>query len=164
MKKIGEIIGAFVGKSTGGIVESVGKVVDEFTISKEEKAAINQAVQNEINRNQEALIDKFNRELELYLADTANARDNNAKIQESENASWLAKNVGYLLDLIFTAAFIFMLFMIFYRQVPEQNKELFYTAFGLLGAYVGTTVQFHRGSSAGSHSKQKMLDKMSAKA
>ena len=31
--------------------------------------------------------------------------------------------------------------------VPEENKELFYTAFGVLGALVNQVFNYHRGTS-----------------
>lgn len=92
-----------------------------------------------------------------YLQDTQNSRDNNAKIQESDKASWMAKNIAYMLDIVFTVSFIAMLFVIIYKQVPESNKELFYTSFGLLGGYVSQILGFHRGSSIGSKESNKMM-------
>ena len=157
MSKIAEILGKVIGGSTGTIVESVGKVVDEFTLSKEEKAAINQAIANEVNRHLEAMADKANKELELNLADTQNARDNNSKIQESDKASWIAKNLPYALDAIFVVAFFVGLLMIMFKTVPEANKELFYTGFGLLGGFVSTVVNFHRGTSSGSKASSEVL-------
>lgn len=150
MGKIGEIIGKVIGGSTGTVIESVGKVVDEFTISKEEKAAINQKITEELNRHQEATQRLMIEQLQAELGDISNARDNNAKIQESEKASWLAKNLPYYLDIIVVVAFFVGLLMIMYKAVPEENKELFYTGFGLLGGYVSTVMNFHRGSSSGS--------------
>lgn len=150
MNKIGEILGKVIGGSTGTIVESVGKVVDEFTLSKEEKAKINETIQAEINRHNEAILSTETELEKAYLADTSNARDNNVKIQESEKASWIAKNLPYMLDAIFVVSFFVGLLMIMFKVVPHENKELFYTGFGLLGGYVSTVVNFHRGSSSGS--------------
>ena len=87
-------------------------------------------------------------------------RGANAKIQESANASWLSKNLAYILDITFTVSFIAMLFVIIYKQVPETNKELFYTSFGLLGGYVSQILGFHRGTSKGSEEKSKELKEL----
>jgi len=54
-----------------------------------------------------------------------------------------------------------MLVLIFLKAVPEENKELFYTGFGVLGAMLSTVVNFHRGTSIGSERKQKQIEKMS---
>lgn len=98
--------------------------------------------------------------LEMALKDIADARASNVAIQESDKASWLAKNTGYLMDFTFIFAFLVMLFMIVYRQVPDENKEIFYMAFGSLITFVGTSVTFHRGTSKGSDDKQKTIDRM----
>lgn len=150
MGKIGEIIGKVIGGSASSIVDSVGKVVDDLNLSAEEKAAINQSIANEVNRHIEATEKLAIERLNTELADISNARDNNAKIQESEKASWIAKNLPYYLDAIMVVAFFVGLLMIMYQTVPEANKELFYTGFGLLGGFVSTVMNFHRGSSSGS--------------
>ena len=97
------------------------------------------------------------------MKDMDSARDMNSRIQESDKASWLSKNIAYLIDCVFVVAFILMLVMIFNKAVPESNKELFYTGFGLLGANVSTILNFHRGTSIGSERKQKQIDKIMQK-
>lgn len=150
MNPLKNIVAGLAKGSAEGIIKTVTDTIDQFTLSKEEKAQISQAVTNELHRHEEALIDKTNKELELGLADISNARDNNSKIQESEKASWMAKNLPYILDATFVVSFFIGLLMIMFRAVPETNKELFYTGFGLLGGFVSTVVNFHRGSSSGS--------------
>lgn len=149
-----------IGGKGSEIIDSVGGVIDTFVQTKEEKDQAMLEVQKEVNRHLESMQSEANKELELYLADTANAREMNTKIQDSEKASWLSKNIAYMIDAVLITSFIIMLIMIFNHAVPESNKELFYTGFGLLGGYVGTVINFHRGTSKGSENKQKQLDKM----
>ena len=157
MSKVAEIIGKVIGGSSASIIDSVSNVVDNFTISKEEKAAINQAIANEVNRHLEAMADKANKELELNLADTQNARDNNSKIQESEKASWVAKNFPYFIGGVMVVDFFVGLILIMQQIVPEANKELFYTGFGLLGGFVSTVMNYYFGSSSGSKASNEAL-------
>lgn len=96
--------------------------------------------------------------IEAHLKDVDSARNMNTKIQESDKSSWLSKNIAYIMDLMFIISFIIMLIMIFNRSIPESNKEIFYTGFGLLGGYVGTILNFHRGTSLGSEKKQKHIE------
>lgn len=98
-----------------------------------------------------------------YLVDTQSARSENTKIQESVNASWLAKNVGYCIDIFLLAVFCGMLVMIVYKSIPLENKELFYTAFGALTMYVGQCISFHRGTTKSSGEKQKTIDRILSK-
>ncbi len=88
---------------------------------------------------------------------TADARDMNAKIQESSNSSWLAKNAAYIMDFMVILATIALSCFAYFIGVPDVNKELVYMALGSLITMTGTILNFHRGSSAGSQSKDKLL-------
>lgn len=96
--------------------------------------------------------------LTMDMQDLANARGSNVKIQETQFASWMAKNVPYLIDmfimliwggltLYFAARFL--------NIIGENNVDLS----PLLGIYAGVTglatqvLNFHRGSSMGSRLK-----------
>jgi hypothetical protein len=81
---------------------------------------------------------------------TDSAREMNLGIQESANASTLAKNAAYILDFVILASTIFLAGMAFFHQVPTENKELVYMALGSLLTLTGTVINFHRGSSSGS--------------
>lgn len=81
-------------------------------------------------------------------------------MEDSKEKSWLARNVGYMLDVSVALTFYIMLFMIFFLKVPEENKEIFYTAFGILGAKYGSSFDFHRGSSSGSKASGDILRKI----
>lgn len=158
-----------IGEAAKGIIQGVfgGKGLDGLFTSKDEKLAKANELANieaELTKALEAKMIEHAKmqfeETKAYLADTQDARMNNVKIQESDKASWLAKNIAYLLDALFVTSFILMLIMILYKQVPEENKELFYTAFGLLGGYVSTILNFHRGTSKGSEDKGKQISTM----
>jgi hypothetical protein len=92
-------------------------------------------------------------ELKADHANTADARKMNAEIQNSATSSFLAKNTAYIIDFIIVGATIIMTWMIFFKGVPDANKELAYMAFGSLLTLCGTVVNFHRGSSQGSKDK-----------
>jgi hypothetical protein len=150
-------IGKLLSGGVGDIVEKIGGVADKFIQTKEEKEAFSLELLK-AKADIELKASTLEKEIdEMYLKDTQSARDNNTKIQESDKASWLAKNLAYILDITFTVSFIAMLFVIIYKQVPESNKELFYTSFGLLGGYVSQILGFHRGTSKGSEDKSKEL-------
>lgn len=160
MSFIANIIGKVTSQGAANIVESVGNVADKFITTGQEKEEFKAEVTKEVNRHIEAMASAQNSELETLMKDMDSARDMNSRIQESDKASWLSKNIAYLIDCVFVVAFILMLVMIFNKAVPESNKELFYTGFGLLGANVSTILNFHRGTSIGSERKQKQIDKI----
>lgn len=94
---------------------------------------------------------------------TADARDMNTKIQESQNASWLSKNTAYLLDVFILFSTIAVSLVAFFVGVPMENKELVYMALGSLLTMTGTIINFHRGSSSGSAAKQNTIDRIMTK-
>lgn len=100
------------------------------------------------------------KQFELHNANTASARDMNAKIQESAAASSLAKNVAYVIDMMIVGGALFMTFIIFFKGVPDANKALAYTALGSLWTLAGTVLNFHRGSSQGSKDKADEIQKL----
>lgn len=157
-------------KVIGTVVDSIGKAGDRLFTNDEERmkaqAPLDQIkldITKEINRHIEALEGNVLHEYELQIQSIKNAQDMNTALQTSDKASWLAKNVAYFFDLLMIIAFLIMLFMVFDKQVPEDNKEIFYTGFGLLGSYVGQIMGFHRGTSKGSEDKQKHIEQMISK-
>lgn len=96
--------------------------------------------------------------IEQENKNTADARDMSSRIQESESASSLAKNTAYILDFIIIVSTIIVSCLAFFVGVPDVNKELVYMALGSLITMTGTVLNFHRGSSSGSASKQLLID------
>jgi len=145
---------------SGGIKEAVkvvADVVDKFTLTGEEKAAINQAAEDAFNAHAEKMAELTLKELEIEAKDRDSARTMNANIQDSENASWMARNTAYFLDISITLSFYSVILMITFKVIPEENKELFYMVVGILGAKFGDVVAFHRGSSKGNEDKQRFM-------
>lgn len=145
-----DFIKNIISGGAGKILGEVKDIIDESKFSAEEKAEIEAKLSEAVNRHTEAMAGIAQQELDATLKDVQSARESNARIQESDHASWMAKNMAYYLDMTLVLAFIAMLVIIIFRVVPENNKELFYTSFGLLGGYVSTVVNFHRGTSASS--------------
>lgn len=94
---------------------------------------------------------------------TANARDNNSKIQESANASNLAKNTPYILDFFIVIATFSLGLLLFLTPIPEQNKDILNILFGTLLGLSVTVVNYHRGSSNGSAAKSDIINKIQGK-
>lgn len=90
-------------------------------------------------------------------ANTASARDMNAAIQESANAAKIAKVAPYVLDFVIIAATLVLVALMMFRAIPSENKELAYMALGSLLTMCGTILNFHRGTSASSHSKDETI-------
>lgn len=150
-------LASIFGKGVQEAITSVGDIADKFITTKQEKEEFKLKAEEAIRNATLKAQENAQKELESYLGDIQSAREANVKIQESDKSSWLSKNFAYLMDGFMLIVFGVMMFMIFNKSVPEENKELFYTGFGLLGSYVGAIINFHRGSSKGSEKSGDIL-------
>lgn len=98
-------------------------------------------------------------ELKAYMADIADARAMNVQVQQAERASWLSKNVAFILDLSVMGAVIGLGLLLYFVQIPVGNKEIAYSLLGVLFASATQILSFHRGSSKGSADKTDILIK-----
>jgi hypothetical protein len=137
-----------------------GKLIDKLIPDPEAKAKATAELAKMAQDGELAKMANDTKLVELMNANTDSARDMNAKVQESTNASWLAKNTAYALDIGIVAATIFLAWFAFIKGVPEQNKELVYMALGSLITMSGTVLNFHRGSSQGSKDKGSEIQKL----
>lgn len=168
------IIGALKGIISGKgpeLVKAVGEGLDNLFTSKEEKAIldnkrveIDNLLTEKIMTHEENMENLVIKKTEIYLADTQDARMNNTKIQESEKASWLAKNVGYMLDLflglIWGTVTIFIIAKAFKVIHNDADMTAVLSIYGTITAVFMISLQFHRGTSKGSEDKSKELKEM----
>jgi flagellar biosynthesis component FlhA len=94
----------------------------------------------------------------MELSDTENARNANAQIQDSPNASWNSKNAAYLMDYLIVGGTIALAYMIFFVGIPPANRDIAFAAFGSMMTLCGTVVNFHRGTSRQSQTKNYTVD------
>jgi hypothetical protein len=137
-----------------------GKLIDKLIPDPEAKAKAQLELTKLAQDGELAKMANDTKLFELNNANTDSARDMNAKVQESTNASWLAKNTAYALDIGIVTATIFLAWFAFMKGVPEANKELVYMALGSLITMSGTVLNFHRGSSQGSKDKNSEIQKL----
>ena len=140
-----------------------GKLIDKLIPDPEAKAKAQLELAKLAQDGELAKMANDTKLFELNNANTDSARDMNAKVQESTNASWLAKNTAYALDIGIVAATIFLAWFAFIKGVPEANKELVYMALGSLITMSGTVLNFHRGSSQGSQDTATEIQSMKDK-
>ena len=142
-----------LGETAKGIIGQVAE--NKMTVA--EAAAV---MDKEVNRHEEEIT-------RMHMEDVKSARESNAAIQDSDKASWMAKNIAYIIDLFI--AFIWGVFTLYLAAIAAKLLETKADMTGLLSIYSTITavfmitVNFHRGTSQGSSDKQKMLDKMMRK-
>ena len=162
-KLIGEVGLPLVKK---GIKSVLGIDLDEKTLTPEDKQKLLDS-QLEIMKIDFEKLKEDNRAKEFVTIEnnknTASARENNAKIQESSNASNLAKNTPYILDFFIVISTFALGLLLFLTPIPEQNKDILNILFGTLLGLSVTVVNYHRGSSNGSASKSEIINKLKDK-
>ncbi len=149
-----------------GLGDSAKGIIEEILEGKKNKAQGLLEIDKEANRASETITSQANDLEKAYLADVQNARDSNARIQESDKASWLAKNIAYILDIWMGLIWgLFTIYVLALWAKIASSANIDFT--GILSLYTTVTavfmitVNFHRGTSQGSHDKQKLLDKLS---
>lgn len=147
---------------TGGLAkigDSIKGIIDVSKFSAEEKADLQFKIDTALQAHEIELTKLAEQETEAYLKDTQSARDANAIIQNSSNASWLAKNVAYCLDIFIISVwgFLTIYLICIMLSIVKKQTGVDYTAvtavWGGVTAFAGTILNFHRGTSAGSKQK-----------
>lgn len=101
---------------------------------------------------------------EAYLKDIQSARDANARIQESDKASWLSKNVAYIIDLFLATLWgtvtIILFLKIFKITATDVDMVSLLGLHGTVTTVFMIVVNFHRGTSRGSEIKSQELKEL----
>jgi len=135
------------------VVDSVGNILDGLITNKEELAAAKLALEKELHRHHEALLENANRELEAILNDKASAREMfkaNSSLQKVYAITFLIAYVALSTTLIIAA--------LDKAEIADYAIALISSIFGAMTTKVGTITDFLFGSSLGSHSKERQLE------
>lgn len=171
-KGMGVLRNALVSKGQAWVEDKIGMKIptDVTNVTLEVTTQLKQAemefeedlLQVSINDKQNAL---DNRKLDIEeekveVDNTKSARDMNARIQESKYAEHIAKVAPYYLDFLVVGFTLVCAVFLFFIGVPAVNEKLAYAVLGSLVTLTGTIINFHRGSSASSKSKDDVISAM----
>lgn len=143
--------------------KGIGGIVDDLVTSKEEKGEIQAKLETIKNGFETSMIAMVIEREKAILADVADARSSYTRIQESDKASWLSKNIMPVLTIAVTIGFFGMLFYMLKYEVPKANERIMDILLGSLGTAWITMVSFYFGSSKGSEDKSKQITQMQNK-
>jgi len=142
------------------LINAVGDAIDKNITSDEERKDL----ENEIEKA------RLNYDIEMkglgisqekaYLEDTASARDNQSRVQESEEAGFLAKNVHPILALIIIGLTFFLYYWLIMGSFEEAKKDIIIYILGALTTISTQVVAYFFGSSKGSKEKQKIITEL----
>lgn len=171
MPGFGNIVKNIISGGTGQLLEGANKIIDNLTTSTEEKEAAKLALLQEVNRHSEIQEQEITKrmdielkEKEAELKDVADARANNTAIQQSDKASWLSKNIAYLIDIMLALVWSTLTLYITAKFIKVINDGADMTAvlsiYATVTAVFMNSVQYHRGTTASSQRKDKMMEVM----
>jgi len=140
------------------VIDAVGNAVDKVFTSDEQRISL----ENEIRRAEMSYKAEMKsldiKETGLYLADVDSARDNQSRVQESENASWLSKNTQPLLALILVGLCFGMFGKVLFHglNTNPQTSNITMMILGGLISVLGQVVSYFFGASrdAGENTKK----------
>jgi len=153
-----KLMAKFAGNKIGDTVAKVMDSADKLFTSKEEKLKLQNDLQAELNRAIEAERASVLKEVELQLADTANARQREIEIAKDEHTPMLNKVITPVLALIIIVSTFAIWGMILFRHYEPKNSESM--IIGSLTTICATCISYYFGSSTGSHAKSRQLDKL----
>jgi len=93
---MGFLDGLFSGAASG-LVETVGKAIDNIVTSDEERLKIQETLKKIALQHEKDMAALAVEKERLLFADIDSARDNQSRVQETEHASWLSKNIQPIL-------------------------------------------------------------------
>lgn len=145
----------------GALVDSVGKVIDQVTTTKEEKMQLELELKKAEQEFQLEMRKLSVQEQQQVYQDVASARAMTSAVQTSANATKLSKNVSPYLALG-TALLTFVLFyaLVFHKDYLTKNdsKDIVLYILGVLSAILTQIYSFYFGSSQGSADKAKFIE------
>ena len=157
-------LAGLVSAGAKSIVEAVGDAIDKNVTSDEERKSLENEFAKATMEHEAEMATIGLQEKQAYLADTASARENQSRVQESEQASWLSKNVHALLAIGILGLTFFMYWYIVFSEsstkVLTDNstmKEIVIYILGALTTVATQVVSYFFGSSSSSADKNKAL-------
>ena len=145
---IGNVIKNIFSGGASKLVETVSNVVDEFTISKEEKEAIKIKLIEETNKHIQLMEQEATKQMDIQAKENESARQREIQIASSDKVPYINKIITPVLALIVIigGGYIYKT-----AHTSEERTIVISVIMLVLGYYFG--------SSIGSHNKQIQLDK-----
>lgn len=149
---LGIVKGALSGNGAK-IVETVGNLVDDATLSKEEKLKL-------INEHIEKLEAETTKRLEASLKDADSARNREIQISTSTAAPIINKIVTPILALSVIGLTFILFYCILFKGMKGVEKDILIYVLGSLTTFDGMVLSYYFGSSSSSSAKQNTIEKI----
>lgn len=146
----------------GKLVDSVKGIIQEFHMSPEDKAKLEQSLLEASNKHIEAMEQEMTKQLDIQAKEMDSARKREIDIATSDKAPLLNKIVTPILALSLIALSFTLFYLIMFKGVKGVEKDILVYVLGALTGFVGMVLSYYFGSSIGSHQKQETLDKINS--
>ena len=145
---MGGFLNVFKGLLGGDPIKSIGDLIDQFHMSPEQKAQLQQAAQ-QLEVQREAIQAARDEALaELVEKNVESARSMQVSVKST---------LPPLLALTVSVGFFGLLYLLIFRTVPEGSQQVLYAMVGVLGAAWTAIVNYYFGSSQGTADKTEAL-------
>ena len=133
----------------GGIVSSIGKVVDNLTTTKSEKLQLELELKKAQWQHLNDAKKLENESRNQIVKDKNSARKMAGKVQTSEKSTRLNKNISAYLALITTGLSFALFFVILFfpEYFQEKGKDIIIYILGVLSAIITQVFSFYFGAS-----------------
>lgn len=156
---IGNVIKNIFSGGASKLVETVSNVVDEFTISKEEKEAIKIKLIEETNKHIQLMEQEATKQMDIQAKENESARNRETQIATSDKAPLLNKIISPLLALLILGSTFLFWYIMMFKDIDKEKEILVSGVIGSLTTLSMGVVSYYFGSSIGSHNKQIQLNK-----
>lgn len=145
------------------LAEAVGNAIDKNFTSDEERKALENEIAKATMQYEIEMASIGLQEKQASLADLDSARTNQSRVQESEHASWLAKNVHPILAFGIMVLTFILYTVVIYGSTKEgflrpETKDIVIYILGALTTVATQVVSYFFGSSSGSADKSRALN------
>ncbi len=155
---IGTILSTVFSKAASAVVDSVGNAFDKNFTTDQERQQCKIDLQKEINHHLETVEAEATKSLELELKDMSDARNREIQIATSEHAPYINKVIQPVLAILILGSCFLMWYIIIFREIPDNKRELIAGIVGSLTTISMGVVQYFFGSSTGSKAKAEQID------
>ena len=163
MNPIFDKIKSIVLGGTGKFVESADKLIDNLTLSKEEKEQFRLDFLKAQNEHDNIVLQELTKQMEIQAKENDSARNREIQIATSDKAPLLNKIITPLLSLLVLGSTFIFWYIIIFKDIDPQKEILISGIIGSLTTISMGVIGYYFGSSIGSHNKQIQLDKISSK-
>ncbi len=146
----------------GKLVDSVGKVLDNVVTTKEEKLQLENEMRKSELQYQIEMKKLSIEERRMVFEDIDSAREREAKVQTSEHATKLSKNISPYLAMGTTLITMVFFYILIFKpeSITKESRDIVLYILGVLSAILTQIYSYYFGSSAGSADKAETIANM----